>query len=280
MKAKGTVGRPPADPRAIAFCLLIRAIFGYSYRSTYSFLASSRDYREACGIRHLPGYNTVQEHCGDVPEKYLDGLVRLTAALILLARHRTDCDSGCDSTGLSTRKYGRWIEVRNSRRRKKKRFVKLHAHTTTDADMPFFLAAKVTKGYKSDSKQFRELLRKTGGVVEIGEVTLDKGYLSRLNAQLIADIGARPYIALKENTSSALSLGYPAWNSMVHEAWEQKEEYEKHYHRRSVVEGLFNAFKERFGREVASKIRHNQDVDVLCRVVAWNVVALAYHAMG
>jgi transposase len=277
VKAEGTVGRPPADPRAIAVCLLIRAIFGYSYRSAYSFLASSRDYREACGIARLPGYNTVQEHCKDVPEKYLDGLVRLTAALILLAQHRTRCDSGCDSTGLATRKYGRWLEVRSSRRKKKRRFVKLHAHTTTDAEMPFFLAAKVTKGYKSDSKQFSDLLRKTGGV-EIGEVTLDKGYLSRLNAQLIADIGAHPYIALKENTSSALSHGYPAWNDMVHEAWEHKEEYEKHYHRRSVVEGLFNAFKERFGREVASKIRHNQNVEVLCRVLAWNVLALAYHS--
>jgi len=277
VRAEGTVGRPPADPRAIAVCLLIRAIFGYSYRSTYSFLASSKDYREACGMTHLPGYNTIQEHCKDIPEKYLDGLIRLTAALIMLAQHRTRCDSGCDSTGLSTRKYGRWLEVRNSRRRKKKRFVKLHAHTTTDVEIPFFLSAKVTKGYKADSKQFRDLLRKTGGV-EIGEVTLDKGYLSRLNAQLITNTGAHPYIALKENTSSALSLGYPAWNNMVHEAWEHKEEYETHYHRRSVVEGLFNAFKERFGREVASKIRHNQNVDVLCRVLAWNVLALAYHS--
>jgi transposase len=279
VKAGGTVGRPPADPRAIVVCLLVRAIFGFSYRSAYSFLSSSREYRERCGIdEHLPGYNTVQEHCKDIPEKYLDGLIRLTAALIMQAQHRSKCDSTtCDSSGLSARKYGRWLEVRNARRKKKKRFVKLHAHVTTDAEMPFFLSAKVTKGYKSDSKQLRDLIRKTGGV-SIGEMPLDKGYLSRLNAQLIANIGAHPYIALKENTSSALSLGYPAWNNMVHEAWEHKEEYEKHYHRRSVVEGVFNAFKERFGREVASKIRHNQNVEVLSRVLSWNILALAYHS--
>jgi transposase len=281
-KPEGTVGGPPADPKAIVVCLLIRAIFGYSYRSVYSFLASSREYREVCGIaKRLPGCNTIQEHCKDVPERYLDGLIRLTAALILQAQDRTKCDAGSDSTGLFTRKYGRWLEVRNSRRRKKRRFVKFHAHATTDAEMPFFLSAKVTKGYKADSKQFRDLLRKTGGIVEIIEdEALDKEYLSRLNAQLIANIGAHPYVALKENTSSALSHGYPAWNSMVHEAWEHKEEYDKHYHRRSVVEGLFNAFKERFGREAASKIRHNQNVDVFCRVLAWNVLALAYHSYG
>jgi hypothetical protein len=126
VKADGSVGRPPAD---------LRAIFGFSYRSTYSFLASSREYREACGINDLPGYNTIQEHCKDVPEKYLDGLIRLTASLIMLAQKRSSCNSTCDSSGLSTRKYGRWLEVRNARRKKKKRFVKLHAHVTTDAEM-------------------------------------------------------------------------------------------------------------------------------------------------
>ncbi len=147
MKADGTVGRPPADPRVIVVCLLIRAIFWLSYRDTYSFLASSRDYREACGIKHLPGYNTTQEHCKDVPEKYLDGLIRLMAALILLAQHRSSVNAGSDSTGFSTKKYGRWLEVRNTRH-KKKRFIKLHAHVTTDVGMPFFLTTKAPKSYK------------------------------------------------------------------------------------------------------------------------------------
>ncbi len=109
----------------------------------------------------------------------------------------------------------------------------LHGHATTDSEMPFFLSARVTKGYKGDSKQFPHLLRRKSGEVEIGEMPLDSAYLSRRNAQLIANIGAHPYIALKENTSSALSLGYPAWNNMVHEAWENEEEYEEH-----TIEGL------------------------------------------
>ncbi|MFP3213805.1 MAG: hypothetical protein RXR18_01120 [Nitrososphaeria archaeon] len=49
--------------------------------------------------------------------------------------------------------------------------------------------------------------------VNVGEMYLDKGYLSRANAQLIADIGAVPYIAIKSNVKSK-SYGYPAWNSM------------------------------------------------------------------
>jgi hypothetical protein len=129
-----------------------------------------------------------------------------------------------------------------------------------------FLAAKATKRYKSDSKQFRDLLRKDGGVLEIRDMALGRDHLWMLNSQLIMNNSAHSYITLKENTSSALLLGYQAWNKIIHEAWEHKEEYEKHYHRRSVVEGIFNAFKERFGKELASKIRRNQNVDVLRRV--------------
>ena len=281
VREEGTVGRPPADPRSIVICLLIRAIFGLSYRSVYSLLASSREYRRMCGIdEHLPGYNTVQEHASDVPERYLDGLIRLLSERIMRVQGRTKCNSTCDSTGESTRRYGRWFDVRTSRRAKKKRFVKLHAHVTTDTEMPFFLSAKVTKGYKGDSKQLPHLLRQKSKEIEIDEMPLDSAFLSRKNAQLIANIGTHPYIALKENTASALSLGYAAWNNMIHEAWENEEGYETHYHRRSVVEGVFSAFKERYGRSVLSKIRHNQNVEVLCRVVAWNVLALAYHSYG
>jgi len=110
---------------------------------------------------------------------------------------------------------------------------------------------------------------------------LDWAYLARRNAQLIANQGATPYIALKKDTASALSLGYPAWNTMVHDEWENEEDYEMHYHRRSVVERVFNTFKERYGRSVLSKIRHhNQNVEVLCRVIAWNILVLAYHSCG
>jgi len=101
----------------------------------------------------------------------------------------------CDSTGLSTRKYERWLEVRNSEQRKRKRFVRLHAHITM-AEILFFLAAKATKGYKSTSKQFSNLLIKAGGVIEVRDMTLDRGHLSRLNSRFIMNNSAQQYIAL------------------------------------------------------------------------------------
>lgn len=261
-------------------CLLIRAIFRLSYRSVFSLLNGCGEYRETCRITKLPGYNTIQEHVKDIPEKYLDELIRLTSVAIMNVQGRLSCSSACDGTGIATKKYERWLAVRNSRKGKKKKFVKLHGHLTTDKEMPFFLSARVTKGYKGDSPQLKKLLKQKSADIEIEDLALDSAYLARKNAQLIASMGANPVIKLKSNTSSALSLGYPAWNVMIHEAWENKEEYGKRYDRRTVIEGIFGAYKHRFGREMASKIRHNQNIEVLSRVVAWNMLALAYHGSG
>ena len=255
MKEQGTVGRPPADPRTVAICHLIRAIFRLSYRSIYSLLSFNIEYREICRIRHLPAYNTIQEHAKDLSEGYLNELVKQTSITIMRVQRRDVCSSACDGTGIATRKYERWFDVRNSRRSRKRRFVKLHAHVSTDREMPFFLSARVTKGYKNDSPQLKSLMRQKSRHIGLENVTLDKGFLSRKNAQLIADYGGNPVIQLKSNTTSAHSKGYPAWNRMVHEAWGNQEAYEGRYHRRAVIEGIFGAFKHRFGREVASKIR-------------------------
>ena len=75
--------------------------------------------------------------------------------------------------------------------------------------------------------------------VNVGEMYLDKGYLSRANAQLIADIGAVPYLAIKSNVKSR-SYGYPAWNRMVNMYRENHDDYAKHYNRRSVLESIFS----------------------------------------
>ena len=62
VKEKGSVGRPDADPRAIAKLLIFRAFFGTSYRSTFSKLHDNVEYRKALGVEHLPAPSTVQAH--------------------------------------------------------------------------------------------------------------------------------------------------------------------------------------------------------------------------
>ncbi|MFP3131292.1 MAG: hypothetical protein RXR51_06930 [Nitrososphaeria archaeon] len=114
--------------------------------------------------------------------------------------------------------------------------------------------------------------------ISFGEMYLDKGYLSRANAQLIADIGAVPYIAIKINVKSK-SYGYPAWNRMVNNMYrESPDYYAKHYHYRiSIIEGVFSAMKRRMQSSVRSRIFHNQVLEAVCRGAVWNAISLAYH---
>ncbi|MGC8558368.1 MAG: transposase [Nitrososphaeria archaeon] len=107
--------------------------------------------------------------------------------------------------------YGRWYTVKygeGSRRQ----YIKLHALISADTDMPFFLVATPTPSNASDTKQLEPMIDMLN--MSIKEMYLDKGYLSRINAQLIADMGAVPYIAIKNNIKSR-SFGYPAWYDMV-----------------------------------------------------------------
>jgi len=130
--------------------------------------------------------------------------------MIMNLQTRSNVNASANSTGLSTNMYGRWYTVKYGEG-ERRHYIKLHAIVTADTDMPFFIYAKVTDGTASDAAELVDMIFNIG--INVGEMYLDKGYLSRANAQLIADIGAVHYIAIKSNVKSK-SHGYPAWNSM------------------------------------------------------------------
>lgn len=49
------------------------------------------------------------------------------------------------------------------------------------------------------------------------------------------------------------------------------------YNRRTVIEGMFGGFKTRFGAKVMARKRHTQRVEMLLRVLLWNVLAIIFH---
>jgi Transposase len=273
VKEKGSVGRPDADPRAIAKLLIFRAFFGTSYRSTFSKLHDNVEYRKALGVEHLPAPSTMQAHNKDISEAYFQRVIGLIALMIMNLQGRSSVNAAADSTGLSTNMYGRWYTVKYGEG-DRRQYIKLHAIVTADTDMPFFIYAKVTDGTASDAAELEEMISNVD--VNVGEMYLDKGYLSRANAQLIADIGAVPYIAIKSNVKSK-SYGYPAWNRMVNMYRENPDDYAKHYNRRSVIEGVFSAMKRRMQSSIRSRIFHNQVLEAICRAAVWNAISLAYH---
>jgi hypothetical protein len=97
--------------------------------------------------------------------------------------------------------------------KKHKAFSKLHVVCGTHTHI--ITEVKVTESKASEQLFLKELIGKTAERFRMKRVCADAGYLSRENVQAIADVGARPFIMPRKNVRR-LSLGYPAWNKMIH----------------------------------------------------------------
>jgi transposase len=109
---------------------------------------------------------------------------------------------------------------------------------------------KVTKGTKHDSPILEDLIKH---IPEgSGEFVADSAYLSRINLQLIAKKGRAPYIKPKKNTRLK-AKGSQTWRTMIKQYRESREEFDKHYHKRSRVESVISVLKRVFGNNLTSK---------------------------
>ncbi len=272
VRPPGTPGRPPTDPRDVVRFLLLRALEGWSYDEVHATLQALPQLARRLGFRKVPAAPTVAALVGRIPITYLEQLVTSLAARL----SRPSENLAGDGTGLSTHRYERWVAARLSRGFHQI-FVKLHALVATRAQFPFFLAAHVTDARTNDVTELPRLLDLVPRSVTLGNVTLDKGYLSRRNAQAVADHGGRPVIDLRRNIQRIDAGGSSAWSHMLFDQRRHQREFRCRYRRRAVIEGTFGAFKERFGAWIRSRRPEAQRAEILLRVTVGNAMALAYH---
>jgi hypothetical protein len=272
VKPPGSVGRTPTQPKDVVRFLLLRALFFWSYDSIFSLLCACPCLANALGFTKIPAPTTVQGLVSQIPERYVDMLIRDLSHRIKRKRWNT----ACDGSGISTKRYKRWFDVRYRGHVKKKEFIKMHGMIVTLARYPFFLSATVTAGTRHDSPELKPLLEKREKSIPLGNVTLDKAFCGRNNAQMIANENGTPIIDLKKNVTPK-AKGYPAWNNMVWAKRMDGRAYKNQHRRRAVIEGVIGAFKARFGDHVRSKRRHAQRVEVLFRIVVMDAIAVAYH---
>jgi transposase len=104
-------------------------------------------------------------------------------------------------------------------------------------------------------------------------VTADKAYSSYRNTQLTFSKAAMPYIDFKKN-AKADHKSPAAWRRMFHYYSYNKEEFMRHYHKRSNVESTFAMMKAKFGEKVRSKTPTAQMNEVLCKALCHNISCL------
>jgi len=118
VRAPGTRGRPPENPRYVVIVLLVKVLFNHSYRDVYSFLNSGRANIAILGMDHVPHYNTVQAHSHQISEIYINSLFkallrdfeggRSTLPVMELASERSSMPAG-SSVELETRRRSEYL---------------------------------------------------------------------------------------------------------------------------------------------------------------------------
>ena len=209
--------------------------------------------------------------------RYLDD-PKLTDVLRTLIRESAaplaDVESrfAVDSTGFSTCNYERWFDHKWGRERSKRQWVKAHVivgvHTNVVTDV--LVTDNVGDG-SGDAPQLPELVSNTAQRFAMNEVSADKAYMSRQNFDAIEAVGAVPYIPFRSGTTGE---GPAMWRRMWALFMYRGEEFGKHYHARSNVETTFSMIKRKFGASLRAKSFVAQRNEVLCKVLAHNLVVL------
>ena len=92
---------------------------------------------------------------------------------------------------------------------------------------------------------------------------------------MAAGIGAEAYIPFKSNASGK-SMGSATWRRAYHYFQLHQEEFLEHYHKRSNVETAFMMIKQKFGDKLKSKNFTAQKNELLCKLIAHNLVVMAH----
>ena len=170
-----------------------------------------------------------------------------------------------DSSRFSIMQYEDWEDAK---RRIVSRYKFVRMHVMVDADEKRIVSCEVTSGTAHDSPRFRQMF----AVVPDGTgcVMLDTAYDAYENCRMICSSGRRPVIDPRKDHTLK---GYNPRAEMLRWRQENPEEFEKTYHRRSLVEPVFSSLKARFGAVVAAKTLPLQRLQLILRSICYNLLS-------
>tara|TARA_Y100000310_G_scaffold343193_1_gene449728 strand:- start:49 stop:1071 length:1023 start_codon:yes stop_codon:yes gene_type:complete len=262
-----TYGRPRKRLRDMMFCCMVKIYLNTSSRRTISDLELAQ---RAHYIHDVPHFNTLLNYFNDSAMTIV--LPYLVSVSSLPLKHVEE-RFAIDATGFGTGRFNRWLNVRTQKDSKKRGFRKCHAICGVRTNI--ITSVKITEGKAGDSPFFDPLLNQTAQNFVVKEISADKAYSSRDNLELANRLGAMPYIPFKKNTRKK-KKGSPTWTKMFEYFSKNYIEFAQHYHKRSNIETCFSMIKRKFGDFTRCKNENSQDNEVLCKILAHNIVVLIH----
>jgi len=268
-EAERKVGKPKASVPEMTFCCVSKVYEQLSSRRAVSDLeiARQRGY-----LKKTPHFNTVLKYLN---EPFLTPILTQLVQLSAMPLRDFEETFAVDASGLSSAFYSRWFDYRfgnlDGKEGKAHDWIKIHLICGVRSNIVTHIV--VTDGKAADSPIFPELVRETAKRFNIAEVCADKGYSSRANNQVVADLGGVPYIAFKKNATNQLRGGF-AWKKMFYLFQLHREEFMERYHQRSNVESTFSALKRKFQGKLMLKNEVGQVNEALAKVLCHNICVL------
>jgi transposase len=199
-------------------------------------------------------------------------------------------DFAADSSGFSTCIYERWFDQKYGKQMSKSQWVKAHIMIGTTTNV--VTSVEVTNRRSADSPHLPALLNRTAKRFKVKTVAADRGYISHSNLDAIDAAGAFPLIPFKSHHNPGGAYwgkkgrvspeSRARWKSMFDFFTYHREEFLKHYHKRSNVETTFHMIKAKFGSRVRAKTEVAQVNEVLAKVLCHNLCCLvsAFFELG
>jgi transposase len=214
----------------------------------------------------VPHFNTIFNHLED---KNLTPILRELITRSSLPLKGVETDFAVDSSGFSTSRFVRWFDQKYGTVREEHDWVKVHLMVGVRTNV--VTSVEIRDRYAADTKSLPYLVDMTAENFAIGEVSADKAYGSVRNYDAISRHDATPYIAFTAgHTGAAGGL----WEKMFLHFQLRREDFLRHYHKRSNVESTFSMIKAKFRDHVRSKTPVAMVNEVLCKLICHNICVL------
>ncbi len=255
------IGRKPVPVADRLYAIIFKVYCGMSARRCMTDL---RDAQEAGHVSRIANWSNV---CKFFRDPDLTEPLRELVARSALPLRTVETDFAVDSSGFSVCRFVRWIDEKYGVERSGRDWVKVHICTGVKTNV--VTAVEVRDRDANDSPLLPPLVKATAASgFTVREVSADKGYLSAENVDTIAALGGTPFIAPKSNTTGAVG---GLFERMYHYYSFNREDFLRHYHKRSNVESTFSAVKRKFGDAVRSKDATGMVNEALCKFVCHNL---------
>jgi transposase len=259
-------GRPRLSLRDSAFSAVFKI---YSTVSCRRFTCDLKDAQEKGFVKDAPHYNSIFR-CLESEE-----LTPILEAMITessLPLKTVEVDFAVDSTGFTTSRFIRWYDQKYRSIKEEHDWVKVHFVVGVKTNI--VTAVTILDRDAADSPQLPGLVKDTRKNFTVNEVSADKAYGSLENVEAIHAAGGTPFIAFRYNATGAKGGKDGLWAKMFHYFSFRREDFLKHYHKRSNIESTVSMVKAKFRDHVRSKTDIAMKNEVLCKFLAHNICCL------